>query len=129
MDAGLILQIIMIAAGVLIVCVTLLSLANNRMTEPFVLIWGLFALVLILAGILLRPSGWDEYISPAGLILIILMMSCAIHVIYFITCRVSELMRKTNELAIQVSLLSQEKEALQNEILDLQNKLNNKTQN
>lgn len=129
MDAGLILQIIMIAAGVLIVCVTLLSLANNRMTEPFVLIWGLFALVLILAGILLRPSGWDEYISPAGLILIILMMTCAIHVIYFITCRVSELMRKTNELAIQVSLLSQEKEALQNEILDLQNKLNNKTQN
>ena len=129
MDAGLILQIIMIAAGVLIVCVTLLSLANNRMTEPFVLIWGLFALVLILAGILLRPSGWDEYVSPAGLILIILMMTCAIHVIYFITCRVSDLMRKTNELAIQVSLLSQEKEALQNEILDLQNKLNNKTQN
>lgn len=129
MDAGLILQIIMIAAGVLIVCVILLSLANNRMTEPFVLIWGLFALVLILAGILLRPSGWDEYISPAGLILIIIMMSCAIHVIYFITCRVSELMRKTNELAIQVSLLNQEKEALQNEILDLQNKLNNKTQN
>lgn len=129
MDAGFVLQIIMIAIGVLIVCITLLSLANSRMTEPFALIWGLFALVFIIAGFLLRPSGWDQYISPAGLILIVILMMCAIQVIYFITCRVSELMRKTNELAIQVSLLHAEKETMQKEIEELHKKLEDRTEN
>ena len=129
MDAGFVLQIIMIAIGVLIVCITLLSLANSRMTEPFALIWGLFALVFIIAGFLLRPSGWDQYISPAGLILIVILMMCAIHVIYFITCRVSELMRKINELAIQVSLLHAEKETMQKEIEELHKKLEDRTEN
>lgn len=116
MDAGLILQIILVAAGVLIVCLTLLSLANGKMTEPFCLMWGLFAIVLILAGIMLRPVGWDEYVSPIGLVLILIMITCGIHFLYFVTCRVSELMRKVNELAIQVSLLHTEKEAMQKEI-------------
>ena len=41
MDAGLILQIILVAAGVLIVCITLLSLAKSKMTESFCLMWSI----------------------------------------------------------------------------------------
>lgn len=123
MDAGLILQIILVAAGVLIVCITLLSLAKSRMTEPFCLMWGIFAIVLILAGIMLRPVGWDQYVSPVGLVLILILIYCGIHFLYFVTCRVSELMRKVNELAIQVSLLHTEREDLEKEIRSLKEAL------
>lgn len=126
MNAGLILQIILVAAGVLIVCITLISLAKSRMTEPFCLMWGLFAIVLMLAGIMLRPVGWVEYVSPIGLILILIMMTGGIHFLYFVTCRVSELVRKVNELAISVSLLHTEREELQAEIACLKKQLSDK---
>lgn len=123
MDAGLILQIILVAAGVLIVCITLLSLAKSRMTESFCLMWSIFAIVLILAGIMLRPVGWDQYVSPVGLVLILILICCGIHFLYFVTCRVSELMRKVNELAIQISLLHTEREEMEKEIRSLKEAL------
>jgi len=112
MAPGDLLRFMMILAGVLLLFITVTSLAKRRMTEPFCLTWGLISLMMILAGILLRPTEWNRYISGTGILLVMLIAFCVIFGAYFLSTRVSELMRKNLELAMQVSLLNQEKEEM-----------------
>ncbi|MCM1325058.1 MAG: DUF2304 domain-containing protein [Bacteroidales bacterium] len=119
MEPGAMLRIIMIATGVFLFGVTLSSLAKRKMTEPFCMTWGLISLIIILAGILLRPDEWNRYISTKGMLLVVLIGFCVIYGIYFISARISELMRRNQELAMQVSLLNYEVEKLRQEIENL----------
>ncbi|MCH5342944.1 MAG: DUF2304 domain-containing protein [Acetatifactor sp.] len=112
MHSGNILQIIMIATGVFLLIVTTTSLARRRMTESFCLAWGLISVILVMAGIFLRPAEWSYYISTMGMVLVILIGFCIIYVAYFMSAKVSELSRKNQELAMQVSLLNQENERI-----------------
>ncbi|MCM1185815.1 MAG: DUF2304 family protein [Lachnoclostridium sp.] len=119
MEPGAMLRIIMIATGVFLFGVTLSSLAKRKMTEPFCMTWGLISLIIILAGILLRPDEWNRYISTKGMLLVVLIGFCVIYGIYFISARISELMRRNQELAMQVSLLNYEVEKLRQQIENL----------
>lgn len=112
MQSGNILQVIVIVTGVFLLGVTIHSLALRRMTESFSLAWGLISLILVLAGFLLRPSEWGRYISTVGMVLVVLIGFCVIYVAYFMSAKVSELSRRNQELAIQVSLLNQENERI-----------------
>lgn len=112
MTMGMLLQAIMIIVGFWLLGQTFISLAHRRMTEPVSLTWGLIAIIIVLAGCLLRPSGIAEYISPIGLLLVVMIGFCIVYGAYFMSQVVSDLMRKNNELAIQVSLLNQEKEEI-----------------
>ena len=108
MKAGTILQIIMVVTGIGLFFITTNSLAKRKMTEPFCLAWGLISVVLILAGIFLRPAGWSSYLSNMGMLLVLMIGYSVIYVAYFLSSKVSDLARKNQELAMQVSLLNQE---------------------
>lgn len=112
METGDILRIIMCCGGVVLLGITLFSLARKRMTEPFCLTWGIISVVLILAGILLRPTLWNHYISITGMFLVLLVGFAVIYIAFFLSTKVSELMRRSQELAMQISLLNWEKEEL-----------------
>lgn len=86
------------------------------MTESFCLAWGLIALILILAGLSLRPTEWSRYISPMGLMLVVMIGFCVVYVAYFMSTKVSELSRRNQELAIQVSLLRQENQRIMEQL-------------
>lgn len=122
MHPGNILQIIMIATGILLFIVTMNSLARRRMTESFSLAWGLISLILIVAGIFLRPSGWSRYLSNMGMVLVVMIGFCIVYVAYFMSVKLSELSRKNQELAIQVSLLNQENERMLERLEELTGK-------
>ena len=102
----------MILAGIFLFGLTLSSLAKREMTESFVLIWGLISMIFILSGILLKPVEWKRYISDTGLILLGLIGFSVVFGAYFTSIRVSELMRENLELAMQLSLVEQELQAL-----------------
>lgn len=123
MGAGTILRIIMIATGILLLCFTVSSLAKRRMTEPFCLTWGVVSMMLILAGILLRPVEWNRYISGTGMLLVLLIGFCVIYGAFFMSAKISELMRRNLELAMQVSLLNQESRVLQERLAGLEQRL------
>lgn len=112
MEPGSILQIIMIITGVFLLLVTVSSLAHRRMTESFCLAWGLIALILILAGIFLRPAELARYISTMGLLMVVAIGFCVVYVAYFMSTKISELARQNRELAMQVSLLGQENKCI-----------------
>lgn len=122
MEPGLVLQIIMVMAGAFLLAVTIISLARRKMTEPFCLTWGFISIIIILAGFLLRPAGWNRYVSYTGLILLILIGFCLVYGAYFMSSKISELMRKNNELAIQVSLLKQQQKEMEKNLKELSEK-------
>lgn len=119
MSQGNVLQIIIIITGIFLLCVTTTSLARRKMTESFCITWGLISVMIILAGILLRPVGWSKYVSTLGMMLALIVIFCVIYVAYFLSSKVSELSRKNQELAIQVSLLNQENERILERIEEL----------
>lgn len=123
MESGVILRIIMFAMGVILFCASMSSLARRKMTETFCLTWGFIALIIILAGVVLRPDEWSNYISVTGMLLVVMVGFCVVYGAYFMSCRVSELMRRNLELAMQVSLLNQENEKIRFEINELKDKL------
>ncbi|MCM1056203.1 MAG: DUF2304 domain-containing protein [Firmicutes bacterium] len=123
METGDILRIIICCGGVALLGLTMSSLARRRMTEPFCLAWGIISVVLILAGILLRPSIWNRFISLTGMFLVLLLGFAVIYIAFFVSTRVSELMRKNQELAMQVSLLNWEKDELWKKLEELSGRM------
>lgn len=112
-------RLIMVLIGVGLFLMTLSSLARRKMTESFCLTWGVVAVVIILAGILIRPYGISGWISPTTLLLMVIIGMCLIFGAFYITGRVSELERKNQELAIQVSLLNQENRMILDKLEEL----------
>ena len=108
MDYGLFLQILIIIAGVLILFIDIVLLAKRKLSEPVSIMWGFVAVVFVVAGIVLRPSGWINYLSMTGLILVCMLMVCVVYAFLVASCHISELMRKQTEMAMQISLLNQE---------------------
>ncbi len=122
MQTGAILRIVMITAGVLIFMQTILSLAKRRLKEQFCLLWGVISLLLVLAGILLRPVTLSQYVSGTGMLLIIVAGGCVVCCLYFLSIQLSVLSRKNQELAMQVSLLNQENDRILAELEELKKK-------
>lgn len=123
MEPSTILRVILLVTGILMLCVTIASLAKRKMNESFCLAWGVVSLSVFIAGIVLRPSEWQTYISGAGLALILVIFFGILYGAYFMSLRISELARKNQELAIQVSLINQENERIirrLSEILDVE---------
>ena len=108
MDYGLFLQIILIIAGVLIFILDIVLLAKRRLSEPVSITWGFVAIMFVIGGIVLRPNGWIKYMSPAGMILLILVGLCLFYGLLLASIHISETMRKQSEMAMNISLLNQE---------------------
>ena len=112
----------MIGTGAVLLATVLLSLAKRRMTEPFCLAWGLFALLLLLAGCLLHPTELDRYISATGMLLILFLTYSVLVSAYALSRALSVLIRKNRELAVQVSILNAETERMARELYELARK-------
>lgn len=118
MASGIVLQLLLILAGIGTLTVAVLALARRRMLESLCLIWGFFSLLLIIAGIVLRPTMWNRYLSYSGLVLIGLAGVCLLIAAYFISVGISELLRRMRETVIQISLLQLEREGVRAESIE-----------
>ena len=118
MGAGSELRLFLIVAGLAILGMAVASLAKKRMTEAFCIAWSILAAMLICGGIVLRPAGWSVYMSRSGLVLVLLGLITLLAGAFFLSVRVSVLSRQVRELAVLVSLLSQENEAIRRAVPD-----------
>lgn len=116
MSVGDGLRLFMIVVGLIILGMTVMSLARRHMTEIFSIAWGAAAIIIICAGIILRPTEWNRYISWGGLFLILLGVSLLLAGAFFFSLTISKLTRQVKELAIQVSLLNQENSMILREL-------------
>ena len=124
MDIGNLLKAFIIILGVVLLMKAVLSLAKRKMTEPFCLVWAILSCLMIIAGLLLQPYQLDHYVSKRVLILILLMVLSAVWGLWFISTQVSILMRRNQELAMQLSLLNQDSEKLMKELKEIKEAMN-----
>ena len=108
----------MIATGLAILSVTVVSLAKKHLTEAFCIVWGIVAVMFICAGIVLRPAQWKIYISWSGLLLVLFGVVLVLAGAFFFSVRISVLTRQIKELTIQVSLLNQENAMILRELFE-----------
>lgn len=127
MSMGLILKILLAAEGVGIIFRILQALAMRRMIEVYSVSWVFFAAFLILAGVSMHPVSLEKYISWPFFILILIFFIIAIEGMFRITEHLSELMRKSSELEMQVSLLNEENYRLRKRLLRGQKENEEKT--
>lgn len=123
METGNLLKIFIIILGAWLLVMAVLSLAKRKMTDQFCLAWAILAGLMILVGILLQPSQLDRYISTRVFVLILLMVIGVVWGMWFISTQVSILMRKNQELAMQLSLLNQDSEKVQKELKEIRKML------
>ena len=118
---GSVLRIVMILVGILILFMIVFSLAKRKMTQFFCLVWSAISILMIIAGILLKPCLLDSFLSRRAFVLLILVGLTILWTFWFITLQVSTLSRRNQELAIQVSLLNQEYIEMSKQLDDIEN--------
>ena len=128
MAMAIALRIVLILLGCYLLVMTLLSLARRKMSEQFCLVWALMSVLMVLPGLLLKPSSIERFISARGFILIIIALFGVLWGLWFISTQVSILIRKNQELAIQISLLNQDIERLSTEIEEYKKTLKSRFQ-
>lgn len=123
MILGVVLRIGVIVLGIYILASAILSLAKRKMAEPFCLLWAGMAVIMVIMGIVLRPSEIGRYVSTSGIILAVLAMIGVLWGLWFISTQVSILMRKNQELAMQLSLLNRDMEQMLKDMDGLEKKI------
>lgn len=113
---GLIVKLGMIGVGALLMIVSFLMHSYKKITVNYTVIWELLGIVLILIGAVPAFSEWTKRLaSGTGL-----AFACVGAIFLFEEFRnsvmISQLLLKTREMAMQVSMLNQENERLMNEL-------------
>lgn len=122
-DAGTLLRILLLILGVGSLIFTVFALAKKKIMESFSLIWCGVSVMLIVASFLIRPVLLHNYISIASLLLIMFLIFCGLFAAFFVSVRISELMERQMEMAIKISLLTDENETLKKELKELEEKV------
>ena len=116
MTEGIFLRVFLIVLGCYLLVITLLSLAKRKMTEQFCLVWSVLSVLMVILGIVIKPSQIERYMRGEILALVLIVVLSVVWGLWFISTQVSILMRKNQELAMQTSLLNQDSENMLRQI-------------
>ena len=116
MTGGIFLRVFLIVLGCYLLVMTLLSLAKRKMTEQFCLVWSVLSVLMVILGIVIKPSQIERYMRGEILALVLIVVLGVVWGLWFISTQVSILMRKNQELAMQTSLLNQDSENMLRQI-------------
>ncbi len=119
MEIAVILRVSVVVAGILLLCLDFASFVHRKITESIGLGWAFFSLILILIGSLPGLSAWSIGLEGNSCIVVFLMGFFMIFGVFFLSRSISQLIRKNQELAMQVSLLNQENERILSELEEL----------
>ena len=102
------LQVLIIIAGAVLLFCTIYALARKTLTENISMFWTAISLFLIVSGLVLLPFDWELYISTGALLIAAACFALLLVGMFYLSRLLSLNIRRTQELAIQVSLLNQE---------------------
>ena len=120
MQAEIIFRTVAIIAGVLLLILSFLSLVRKKMTEGIALGWAVGAVLLVVIGIVPCLSDWTTKLSTTHVIALLLFGTFVVG--FKLSSSISQISMKTQELAMQVSLLNQENERILYELEELTGK-------
>ena len=107
-----ILCILVIIEGIVLLIVDFISFVYQKITVGIELCWSAFAVVLILLGIVPGLSDWSKAVPIEAVPAFVLINLAVIFSFFYLSCAISQLLRKNQELAMHVSLINQENEII-----------------
>ncbi len=107
MESGTILEGTMIIVGIAVMLCSFWLLAVKRMTADLAVVWEIAGIVLIVTGSVYKMAGWE--IREKQEMPVLCIGAVSLFLCYQFSLLVSRLMMRNQELAIEVSLLLQEK--------------------
>jgi hypothetical protein len=107
-----ILCLITVIEGIALLVVDFISFVYQKITVGIELCWSAFAVVLILLGVVPGLSDWSKTIPIEAVPAFLLISLAIIFSFFYLSCAISQLLRKNQELAMHVSLLNQENEII-----------------
>lgn len=113
-----ILCIITVIEGIALLIIDFISFVYQKITVGIELCWSAFAVVLILLGIVPGLSDWTRVIPIEAVPAYLLISLAIIFSFFYLSCAISQLLRKNQELAMHVSLLNQENEIILQKLKD-----------
>ena len=113
-----ILCILVIIEGIVLLIVDFISFVYQKITVGIELCWSAFAVVLILLGIVPGLSDWSKVVPIEAVPAFVLINLAVIFSFFYLSCAISQLLRKNQELAMHVSLINQENEIILQKLKD-----------
>lgn len=113
------LRTIVAVEGIVLLVMAFLAFVYRKVTEGIGLGWGAFAVIMILLGTVPALAGWSGCIPKAAVPAFIVLNIAILLGTFYLSCRVSQLIRKNQELAMHVSLLNQENESILEELQEI----------
>ncbi len=110
MEAAL--KVIVAAAGFFLLGMTFIIYAKKKLTEAVSLVWAIASVVIILLGMVPGLSGWSSAVVQAGCQALVLIMLVLVLGAFWLSVELSQLVMRSRELAMHVSLLNQENERI-----------------
>lgn len=107
-----ILCILVIIEGIVLLIVDFISFVYQKIAVGIELCWSAFAVVLILLGIVPGLSDWSKVVPIEAVPAFVLINLAVIFSFFYLSCAISQLLRKNQELAMHVSLINQENEII-----------------
>lgn len=104
--------IVVIIEGIVLLIVDFISFVYQKITVGIELCWSAFAVILILLGAVPGLSDWSRVVPREAVPAFILINLAVIFSFFYLSCAISQLLRKNQELAMHVSLLNQENEII-----------------
>lgn len=120
LSSSLFFRLLMIAAGIVLLLLTFFMYSKRRLTDNIALGWALFSAVMIMAGAIRAWSGWSRALALASYPMVFAMGGLVILIIFGHSVHLSRIIMRSQELAMQVSLLNQENEAMIQELAQME---------
>lgn len=112
METTTLLQILVVIGGIIFLLITFLEYVKKRMTEEIGLLWTLFSVLMIGIGLIPDSLAWVGQIRTSVALVLFGFAFFFLLLLLYLSIVISQLLRKNQELAIQVSLLNQENEQI-----------------
>ena len=122
MNTAIIVKIGMIVTGLLIMGLTFYLHAAKKLAVNLAVAWEGIGVGLVLIGAIPVLSAWCYLVGEGTIVAMFLVGSVVVWSGYELSIQISSLAMKTQELAMQVSLLNQENERILNELSKLTGK-------
>lgn len=112
MEAGSIVKFAMITVGITIIMISFWLLAVKKMVADFAVVWEIIGIMLVLMGAFPFLPVWTTVFCDESRAVVLFMGVAGLFLCYLFSMAISCLMTKNHELAIEVSMLLQEKDEM-----------------
>ncbi|MBO5458986.1 MAG: DUF2304 domain-containing protein [Lachnospira sp.] len=116
------LRIIMVVIGILVVVFDFIAYSHKKVTDNIGLGWLAVAAAIILCSVVPGISSWSEVLCAKEYMVFLIFFIILLIAFYKLSMLVSQLLKRNQELAMQVSLLNQENEQILAELKSITGK-------